>query len=687
MGRLAELNVKIGANIANLERGFKQAERTMRKRARTFQNLGDSMTKAVTIPVAGFVGRSVQLFDTQAQAIAQVEAGLKSTGATAGFTSLELQKMASDLQNISVIGDEDILKNVTAQLLTFTNVANEQFPRAQKAILDLSTRLGSDLKGAALQVGKALNDPIAGVSALAESGIQFTESQKTTIRTLVETNRTAEAQTMILKELENQFGGSAEAAAKAGLGPIKQFNNSLGDMMETVGGAILPTLTKLAQKVTTVFDKFNNLSKGTKEFIVKASLLVAAIGPVAWGIGAVISSVSALSGALALLASPVTLVVAALAALAAGLTFAWRRSERFRGVMLGLGKVVKEVIKIIAESMQAFKKGFNAIKDGDFKTAAASFGQALTKVNPINLAFNEGQRLADAYRTGYREGLEPLKEDAKDAVLEANNLLSSIQTTAPNITPVPTGGGGTAPSNDLDLDTEKVTRQIPAIERLGQVWNVASTSISDTKERITELGNELAENATKKISGFSDQVMGFGEMLDRLGDSSGVLGQAFAGAMGTMAQSVDAGASSFKELAKAALSSARKIIGAFIRQGVAGAISKALSSVPPPFNLALATAAGIGAQGIFNKILKTVNIPAFAEGGIVTGPTVALVGEKPGSKGEAIIPLEKLNNFMGGGKNIHITGSFELMGDRLVAMIRQELKNQGRAANRGGFAF
>lgn len=684
MGRLAELNVKIGANIANLEKGFKKAERTMRKRARTFQKLGSSMTQAVTIPVAGFVGRSIQLFDAQAQAIAQVDAGLKSTNGTVGHTSAALQKMASDLQNVSIVGDEDILKNVTAQLLTFTNVTNQEFPRAQQAILDISARMGTDLKSAALQVGKALNDPILGMTALSRSGIQFTDSQKATVKQMVETNRMAEAQGLILKELETQFGGSAQAAAKAGLGPIKQFNNSLGDMMETVGEAVLPTLTALAQKVTTLFSKFNNLSKGTKAFIVKASLVVAAVGPIAWVIGTVISSVGALSGALALLASPVTLVVAAFAALAAGLTFAWKRSERFRGVILGLGKVVKEVVKVIGESMRAFKDGFQAIKDGDFKTAARSFSEALKKANPVKMAFSEGKRFGDAYRSGYEQGLKPVNDDAKNAITDTNKLFATIPSFTPTTPTTPTGGGSSTSDED---DTEKVRTQIPVVEKLGQAWNVTQETITNTKGRINELSTEIAENTNVQLLTMQERLMSFDEVMGRLGESSGVMGQAFAGALDSMAASVDAGASSFGALAKAALSASRKIIGAFIRQGVAGAISKALATIKPPANLAIAAAAGIGAQGIFNKILKSVNIPAFAEGGIVTGPTVALVGEKPGSKGEAIIPLEKLNNFIGGGQNINVSGTFELMGDRLVAMIRQELTNQGRSANRGNFSI
>ena len=71
-----------------------------------------------------------------------------------------------------------------------------------------------------------------------------------------------------------QFGGSAAAAAKAGLGPIKQFNNSMGDMMETVGGAVLPTLTVFVGKITNLFKRFDALSISTKKNILRLYLLI-----------------------------------------------------------------------------------------------------------------------------------------------------------------------------------------------------------------------------------------------------------------------------------------------------------------------------------------------------------------------------------------------------------------------------
>jgi hypothetical protein len=111
--------------------------------------------------------------------------------------------------------------------------------------------MGSDLQSSILQVGKALNSPVQGVSALAESGIQFTETQKKMIAGLVRVGNVAGAQSIILKELETQFGGQAEALVN----PIKQAENAWGDFMEVAGKGISDKLLPLMPKLISAFEQ------------------------------------------------------------------------------------------------------------------------------------------------------------------------------------------------------------------------------------------------------------------------------------------------------------------------------------------------------------------------------------------------------------------------------------------------
>jgi hypothetical protein len=167
---------------------------------------------------------------------AQLAAALKSTGNVAGQSVAGLNEMAAALQDTTVFADDAVTASQSL-LLTFTQVGSDTFPRATRAIADVAQAMGTDLKSATIQVGKALNDPIQGVNALARSGIQFTAAQKQMIATMVETNRIADAQRIILQELETQFGGSAEEAGKTLGGAIARLNNAFGDLFEVSTGA------------------------------------------------------------------------------------------------------------------------------------------------------------------------------------------------------------------------------------------------------------------------------------------------------------------------------------------------------------------------------------------------------------------------------------------------------------------
>lgn len=166
---------------------------------------------------------------------AQLAAVLKSTGGVARQTQQQLNQMADALQQTSTFAAGNVTE-MQAVLLTFTKIQGDIFPKAQQAILDMATALGMDLQGAAIQVGKALNDPILGVSALGRAGVQFSETQKDMIEKLVETGKEAEAQTIILKELETQFGGSALAARNTLGGALTVLKNNFNDLLEGDSG-------------------------------------------------------------------------------------------------------------------------------------------------------------------------------------------------------------------------------------------------------------------------------------------------------------------------------------------------------------------------------------------------------------------------------------------------------------------
>ena len=111
------------------------------------------------------------------------------------------------------------------------------------------------------------------------------------------------------------------------------------------------------------------------------------------------------------------------------------------------------------------------------------------------------------------------------------------------------------------------------------------------------------------------------------------------------------GASSFEDYGKVVKNTIRDIIGALIAEGVATAVTKALSSIPPfPGSVFLIPALAGAAAGLARTALNSL-IPSFADGGIISGPTVGLMGEYAGANTnpEVVAPLDKLKSMMGGG--------------------------------------
>jgi hypothetical protein len=203
-----------------------------------------------------FFKSSVTEAQDAAKSWAKVDQAILTTGAAAGFTTEKLKSIADELEAVTNVDADQIMNDVTAQLLTFTKVQGEEFERAQKAALDLSTVLGTDLKGTTIQLGKALQDPIKGLTALRRSGVSFTESQQDVIKSLVKTGQVAEAQRLILSELEKQYGGQAERAAQSGLGQLEKLQIQWNNFKETIGNAIIPIINEFARIAGNALEKF-----------------------------------------------------------------------------------------------------------------------------------------------------------------------------------------------------------------------------------------------------------------------------------------------------------------------------------------------------------------------------------------------------------------------------------------------
>lgn len=226
-------------------------------------SLGKSLGKLTAIGggIAGVIGGNLVAAAYESQKVLkQTDAIITATGSAAGMTAKDVQKLADSLSMKTGIDDEAIQTSLN-MLLTFKQVRNEAgkgndvFNRASMAMLDLANVFGSS-DAAAKMLGKALSDPVKGVTALQRAGVNFSAQQREQIKSLVDTGKVLEAQKLILAEVESQVGGTAAAGATA----FDKMKVAVGNVQETLGGLLLPYVEQLATYVATnvipIFERF-----------------------------------------------------------------------------------------------------------------------------------------------------------------------------------------------------------------------------------------------------------------------------------------------------------------------------------------------------------------------------------------------------------------------------------------------
>jgi hypothetical protein len=234
--------------------------------------LGHAFGALSAVAAVGFLGHKLVEETIAAQnAMAQLEAAVLATGGSAGRTVAQMDELSLALQKQTTFSDEAV-KGAEAILLTFNKIKGDNLDRATVAVTNLATRLGKDLPEAALQVGKALQDPVEGLNALTRLGIRLSQSQKDAIQDLVDTGHAAQAQGIILTELEHRYAGAAEAARNTLGGALKGLANDFGDLFEVSRGGtsgVVDAIHGLDSAVRTVGENM-----GT---VVRVGELVAAV--------------------------------------------------------------------------------------------------------------------------------------------------------------------------------------------------------------------------------------------------------------------------------------------------------------------------------------------------------------------------------------------------------------------------
>jgi hypothetical protein len=315
-----------------------------------------ALSGALTALAAGGALKGVMDTFGEYQAdILALEQGLKNLGGSAASSLEPLKQLASDLGEQTLFNEEDFNKGF-GLLTSFGNIAVEQYGRVAMAASDVAQISGTDVQSAMMQLAKALNAPTQGIAALTRSGIQFTDAQKSVIKELEQTGKIAEAQQLIFKELEKQYGGASVAAAGGFAGALDTMGEKIYDVQKAMGPMIEDALKPFVAVITQGADvlgnqllpAINNLPSPVKTFAASLVGLTAAFVALQFAMKGVIAIATSAAFATLLAAGPWIALAAGITAVAVALNQAATAQQNFERTMKtgSLGDVRSQVLKL-----------------------------------------------------------------------------------------------------------------------------------------------------------------------------------------------------------------------------------------------------------------------------------------------------------------------------------------------------
>lgn len=260
MSALGSLVVKLALEYAQFSQGLQSSEQDVKQHAKRVQDAYDNMAAGVSArmdslkgAVLGAIGGAISVVGITS-AIAKIKqetidaekeqtqlaAAIKSTGGAAGWSVERLNAMADSMEKTSTFSAGQINQAQT-RMLSYAGVVGDQFPRAMQAVIDMSERMGYEVTASAETIGKALDVPSEGLTALSKQGFRFTDAQKELVKQFERTGQTAKAQDIILQALESSYGGAAQAARDTLGGSLTAVGNTINSLM-TADSASLPGL-------------------------------------------------------------------------------------------------------------------------------------------------------------------------------------------------------------------------------------------------------------------------------------------------------------------------------------------------------------------------------------------------------------------------------------------------------------
>lgn len=611
------LSVKLTLNDKQFMTGLRKASSTMKKFGRNLQRTGQNLTRNLTLPIVAFGAASVKAFDDQVKAETKLRTAL---GGNAEAYS-RLVNQAKELQKVTLFGDEATIE--AQSFLAQLGLNEEAIFRLTPLIQDFASAQGIKLTDAAKLVAKSVG---SSTNALSRYGIAISGAVGSQDRLESAVNA-----------LSTAFGGQSEAIAKEGLGPLTQLKNQLGDVAEEFGKIVLENIEPFKNSLQGLADRLSNLTDTQKKNIVEFSKYALIIGPLifilgqlAISIGAIAKSIRLLSAAL--VRSPIGAFLTILSLATAALVAFGLESKEFSSYQEDMKKSTEDTNKELSTQ----EKLVTELNEATKTSAEKDLDKINTLKDKIKSLENENknfQNLIDTHKLSNKIDEDYIKSIEK-TIDANNNEIKSIEDSIKAFKDYKTEVRSLTFGELLALET-RVNDIADAIADA----NLADASrvfgdISDEDFSLMEEPEELEEmsfDTAKVVERFNQLQDVTKDVQQTFGSFGNVLEGVFAQAL----QSTDGFFTTFVDGAKQAFKALMAQLAAMI----------AMKAILSAFGIGSFAEAGTGIGDFIGGLV----VPSFATGGIVSGPTLGLMGEYAGARTnpEVIAPLDKLKSMIG----------------------------------------
>tara|TARA_R100000664_G_scaffold31914_1_gene46081 strand:+ start:6718 stop:8874 length:2157 start_codon:yes stop_codon:yes gene_type:complete len=678
------LTIAFGADLRGFDRAMKKASFKISKFGKSMSNIGRNLTAGITVPILGVAGASVKLASDTEESLNKVRVAFGDSAsdvenfAETTLSSFGISKKAA-LEMTSLFGDMGTSlgftqKDAAAMSMELTGLAgdlasfkNIQVDVAQTALAGVFTGETESLKKLGIMTTEATLKESKYFQSLGKTFKQLTAQEKIMVRYRAIVEQTANA--------TGDFTRTSDSFANQ----TRILQGELEELGAEVGTILLPKALELIGVFRDMVDRLRNLSTEQKQTIIKWAEFAAKLGPVLVLFGSLAGAVGKIIGMFRMLATlnPVgaivtvfTLGLTAVSSYAKKLETTASISEKLKGINDDLLSQSKEQLKLnkanveqmieeteaalkvaeaerdVAEQAGNIKQQFAGVDKFDVMSGAASnFGAARTKVNELHTdlenlkmslaAINEAIEQQPEIKTGPKKkssldfssgGSEGEKETVKTKIDLFNEMKDAY---ADALT---------------EMDNKDKQRYIDGLDN----EETYLKNLKENEEAFLEASREMYQEYGQDVSEIDGQILDNKiANMEATKEHMSILDQAMLSAGQSIGTSLSQGAASFKEFGAGVTSIMRDVIAATISQGIAASVANALNTAKILPTWMIPVVAGVAA-GLARTAFNTL-IPSFADGGIVSGPTLGLMGEYAGagSNPEVIAPLDKLKSMMG----------------------------------------